>query len=77
MSAEYTPTTEGVRDDYANWRVWVSSNLPKTVATGRSEFDRWLAAHDAEVEAQAREQVALKLDGARMIHAAHAVRGES
>lgn len=31
----------------------------------------------AEILAEVREQAALKLEGARMIHAAHAVRGES
>ena len=47
----YTPTTEEVREDYALGRNEV-------VGAGwydqhRAEFDRWLAAHDAEVLAAA------------------------
>ena len=40
MSADYTPTTDDVRDYYGNGQV-------------PEEFDRWLAAHDAEVASKA------------------------
>lgn len=38
-----TPTTEDVR------LIWIVS---QTGCTARAEFDRWLAAHDAEVREQ-------------------------
>ena len=40
---DYTPTTEDVR------LIWIVS---QTGCTARAEFDRWLAAHDAEVREQ-------------------------
>ena len=39
--SEYTPTTDDIRNTYAFLRVEAD------------EFDRWLAAHDAEVKAEA------------------------
>lgn len=42
MSAEYTPTTEDVRNEYTDFDIYPAD-----------EFDRWLAAHDAEVAARA------------------------
>ena len=48
----YTPTTEEVREAYGYW----SDSGPHAPP---DEFDRWLAAHDAEVRAQAlRETIA-------------------
>ena len=52
--SDYTPTTKEVREDYALGRNEV-------VGAGwydqhRAEFDRWLAAHDAEVTAKALER---------------------
>ena len=47
MSVEHTPTTDDVRAYY----VWSKS---RRVSRERGiEFDRWLAAHDAEVAAEA------------------------
>lgn len=43
--SEYTPTTEQIRATYADGE---SEGTPEDYA----EFDRWLAAHDAEVRAQ-------------------------
>lgn len=51
--SDYVPTTEEVRDDYAQFQV-PGGTAPVTgeFAEGRAEFDRWLAAHDAEVAAR-------------------------
>jgi len=43
MSSEYTPPTDEVRDAYCFY-----------LDGGGAEFDRWLAAHDAEVARAAR-----------------------
>ena len=43
---DYTPSTEDVRESYTYFR----GTIP-TVEHG-AEFDRWLAAHDAEVREQ-------------------------
>lgn len=48
MSAEFTPTTEQVREVFA--LALVPSDGDQTVP--EDEFDRWLAAHDREVQAQ-------------------------
>ena len=50
-TAEHTPTTEDVRDTYANdyWMVEVQGGC--TVEDRAAEFDRWIEAHDREVEA--------------------------
>lgn len=54
MSDEFTPTTEQVRDGYrydpeAEWRDPIT---PHHIINGRA-FDRWLAAHDRVVAANA------------------------
>lgn len=65
--SDYTPTTEEVREDYALGRNEV-------VGAGwydqhRAEFDRWLAAHDAEVASKAWDEgVSVALN--------HAIRNE-
>lgn len=46
--SQYTPTTKKVRLGYAVSAIWPSATDPERAA----EFDRWLAAHDAEVSAQ-------------------------
>ncbi len=51
-----TPTTEDVRF------IWIVS---QTGCTARAEFDRWLAAHDAEV----REQTAQEIEAAAFRYA--------
>lgn len=48
--SEYTPTTEEIREDFA-FDDW--DNDPQGPARARARFDRWLAAHDAEVWASA------------------------
>ena len=62
--SDYTPTTEEVREDYA-------LGLNEGVGAGwydehRVEFDRWLAAHDAEKraewEAEQRERIASEIE---------------
>lgn len=50
MNEEYTVTTEQVRETYE-----LGSRLP---AQRRTDFDRWLAAHDAQVKAEALEEAA-------------------
>ena len=45
---DYTPTTEDVR------LIWIVS---QTGRKARAEFDRWLAAHDAEVHEQAAQEI--------------------
>lgn len=45
--SEYTPTTKEVRENYARSLIWPAQADPARAAF----FDRWLAAHDAEVRA--------------------------
>lgn len=45
--ADYIPTTEEVRDNYARSLLWPAAQDPARAAF----FDLWLAAHDAEVRA--------------------------
>lgn len=48
--SDYTPTTEEVRGDYATFQLPAHGGDFRTeYAEGVAEFDRWLAAHDAEV----------------------------
>lgn len=47
MSAEYTPTTEDVTTAALAGGIY-----------SEAEFDRWLAAHDAEVRAEALREAA-------------------
>lgn len=47
--SEYIPTTEEVRNRY----------LSEVFPEDEAEFDRWLAAHDAEVAAKAYERAIL------------------
>lgn len=55
MTAEFTPTTEDVRERY--WLATVNdTDFPGAEGAAsrlRAEFDRWLAQHDAEVKAEA------------------------
>lgn len=48
--SDYTPSTDGVRRSYAYVR---SSKPDHKNQSAIAEFDRWLAAHDAEVLAAA------------------------
>lgn len=64
MAADYTPTTEQVRDGYAT-RNYEGGTVVTT--KGRAKFDRWLAERDAErdadVEARTLGQVSRSLRG--------------
>lgn len=59
MSDEYTPTTEEVRADYVrdHTRNFDSYSVGRSLTSEQEvygdRFDRWLAAHDAEVLAAA------------------------
>lgn len=52
MTEPYIPTTEDVRFEYAEWGGEDSYRERRT-----GDFDRWLAAHDSEVRAQADAEV--------------------
>lgn len=56
---EYTPTTEDVRNDYAQLNASVREEA--TVPVGE-EFDRWLAAHDREVREATKAGIAEMFD---------------
>ena len=58
--SEYTPTTEEVRDDYI-LRYATESRLRHNLFG--EAFDRWLAAHDAEVAAKTLEDAADHVSG--------------
>lgn len=58
--SEYTPTTESVRTAYAGAPAGVFAR--DAYNTRSQEFDRWLAAHDAEVRAEAIEAAAVIAD---------------
>lgn len=52
--AEYTPTTEQVREGFAEDPVAEYHDpITNHAAHGRRAFDRWLAAHDREVAERA------------------------
>ena len=57
--SDWTPTTEQVRDGYRYDAEYEYHNPLSTehVRLGRA-FDRWLAAHDAQVRAEERERIA-------------------
>lgn len=56
----YTPTTEEVREGYAESGLEEKTYLEQehTRKLNLAEFDRWLEAHDREVKAQALEEAA-------------------
>lgn len=58
MNDEYTPSTEEIREQY-----WVSSGDPRRSSEAWAEFDRWLAAHDAEVRAEQADHDAMRING--------------
>ncbi len=55
MSNDYTPTTEQVQIMFVGRHEKFYGPLEKM---RRGQFDRWLAAHDAEVAAKALEEAA-------------------
>ena len=63
--SDFTPTTEQVRDGFRfdpedEWRDPVGAVM-RAIEAGRA-FDRWLAAHDAELRAQIAADVAHAID---------------
>lgn len=48
--SDYTPTTEQIRTE---WALSNPKGSPTTIMHAEAAFDRWLAAHDAEVRAAA------------------------
>ena len=58
--SEYTPTTQQVRREYVSGRAEAESAMSYDPQY-EPEFDRWLAAHDAEL----REQIAAERDMCR------------
>lgn len=56
MPKEYTPTTEDVREAYL-LAAEHFHDCGRTFAEHREQFDRWLAAHDAEVRAPLEAEV--------------------
>lgn len=63
MADEYTPTTGQVRNRYASGRRILDARDACLTPVGEldAEFDRWLAAHDAEIRRDEREKVAREL----------------
>ena len=55
--SEYVPTTKEVRSDY-QWGVHACGCCAERRPEDVEAFDRWLAAHDAEVAATALEEMA-------------------
>jgi hypothetical protein len=53
MSEGYTPGTENIRNCYIYSNEQYDGSLLIPVSTSSAEFDRWLAAHDAEVASAA------------------------
>ena len=56
--SDYTPMTEEVREAYATHRFNAYATYR---GTSLDEFDQWLAAHDAEIRADEREQAAQRV----------------
>jgi len=48
--SEYTPATDNVRSRYIYWASGPMEAFDGEMAARGAEFDRWLAAHDREVE---------------------------
>ena len=58
----YTPTTDEVRASYI-WSTMLLTQSRAVDGIGAHRFDRWLAAHDAEVRAQALAPIRAALAG--------------
>jgi hypothetical protein len=54
MTADYTPNTDKVRDAYIRG---MRTAFIASAGEHHEEFDRWLAAHDAQVAAQIAEKI--------------------
>lgn len=63
--ADYVPTTEEVRGDYAHFQTPPGQpDVREEYAEGLAEFDAWLVEHDRQVSAQAIRTTARALDEA-------------
>lgn len=58
MSEPYTPTTEDIRAAYENRAIIGPPAMAADYEEAAAQFDRWLAAHDAKVKAEALREVA-------------------
>ena len=58
MSEDYTPTDEEVESVFAMGTIDVSMPYEQSIEANHEMFDRWLAAHDAEL----REQIARDIE---------------
>ena len=65
MSSPYTPTTAEIRGHYSTKSSSIVGALEYT--EGISEFERWLANHDAEVAATALDEATVLADSFGMI----------
>ena len=70
---EYTPTDVDVQVRYALDR---GSAIQRPYSTALADFDRWLAAHDAELTERVRSET-LKAAAADFARAAHAGSNQS
>lgn len=69
MSNDYTPSTDEVRDQYA------SAPFNGIPTHARAEFDRWLAARDADHEKAVRERIARDIEAEAVAVDEHGNRG--
>lgn len=72
--SDYTPTTEEVRQAYAAYMSSIQNpdwSFEPEFRSNQDRFNRWLAAHDAEVAEKAREQAV------RSVNALPVDRGET
>lgn len=56
----YTPSTDEIRGNYIEDGLYGEFNQ----SMAEAEFDRWLAAHDAEVRAEERARIVAAIDTA-------------
>ena len=73
MSDRFIPTTDLVRDCYAQY----INDYIATPEEGHKWFDRWLAAHDAEVYQRGREDAAKAVGAVPIAAAYYDMRGNS
>ena len=55
---DYTPTTEDVQAAYGGRAVLGTPAMAANYEEAEAQFDRWLAAHDAKVKAEALREAA-------------------
>ena len=68
MAEDYTPTTEHVRVTFGYHGYRRTDEAVRPTVSGRlAEFDRWLAAHDAETLRAERARIAANIEAARPV----------